>query len=128
MLALSAVVYLCPWSAVHGAGSTGKWTISAETPAVENADPAMKRALQMLRNARHELKSAPSPYGGHRTKAMEFTERAIKEIERGLATAKKDSESEPEKSQEFNIAFTHALLRRRLSTESYADMGGPAAP
>jgi hypothetical protein len=47
--------------------------------------PHMRRALEHLRAARAELQSAEHDKGGWRVRAIENTDRAIHETERGMA-------------------------------------------
>lgn len=46
--------------------------------------PHMNAALDHLRLARHELEVADADKGGHRAKAIDYTDRAIHETERGM--------------------------------------------
>ena len=46
--------------------------------------PHMTAALDHLRSARHELEVADADKGGHRAKAIDLTDRAIHEVERGM--------------------------------------------
>ena len=50
--------------------------------------PHMRRALEHLRAARAELESAEHNKGGWRIRAIENTNRAIAETERGMAVAR----------------------------------------
>lgn len=50
--------------------------------------PHMRRALEHLRAARAELQSAEHNKGGWRIRAIENTNRAIAETERGMAVAR----------------------------------------
>jgi hypothetical protein len=50
--------------------------------------PHMRRALENLRAARAELQRAEDNKGGWRIRALENTNRAIAETERGMATAR----------------------------------------
>jgi hypothetical protein len=50
--------------------------------------PHMERALEHLRAARAELQSAEHNKGGWRLRALENTDRAIRETERGMAVAR----------------------------------------
>ncbi|HTQ05276.1 MAG TPA: hypothetical protein VMI54_15540 [Polyangiaceae bacterium] len=56
---------------------------SAET------QPHMDAALKHLNDARAELAAAESDKGGHRVKALGFTDQAIKQVEAGIAFANK---------------------------------------
>jgi len=46
--------------------------------------PHMNIALDHLRSVRHELEVADADKGGHRAKAIDYTDRAIHEVERGM--------------------------------------------
>jgi hypothetical protein len=50
--------------------------------------PHMRRALEHLRAARAELQSAEHDKGGWRVRAIENTNRAIAETERGMAAGR----------------------------------------
>ena len=50
--------------------------------------PHMRRALEHLRAARAELQSAEHNKGGWRLRALENTDRAIAETERGIGFAR----------------------------------------
>ena len=47
--------------------------------------PHMQAALDLLKNARRELAAATSDKGGHRANAIKAVDRAIAEVERGIA-------------------------------------------
>ena len=53
--------------------------------AFADRQPAMRAALNNLRQARHLLEKAERDKGGHRDKALELTDQAIKEVETGIA-------------------------------------------
>ncbi len=53
------------------------------TPAMAD-QPKMEQALASLREARAFLKEANANKGGHRAKAVDFVEAAIKEVEAGI--------------------------------------------
>jgi hypothetical protein len=55
--------------------------------AFADRQPAMRAALNNLRQARHLLEKAQPDKGGHRDKALELTDQAIKEVETGIAFA-----------------------------------------
>jgi len=46
--------------------------------------PHMQAALRALRNARQQLDAAEADKGGHRVKAMQLVNDAIKEVEAGV--------------------------------------------
>ena len=62
--------------------------LSAFSTAARADQPHMKRALEHLRAARAELQSAEHNKGGWRLRAIENTNRAIAETERGMAVAR----------------------------------------
>jgi hypothetical protein len=63
--------------------------VSAFTMATARADqPHMRRALENLRAARAELQEAEHNKGGWRLRAIENTDRAIRETERGMAVGR----------------------------------------
>jgi hypothetical protein len=47
--------------------------------------PRMDAALVTLKTAREQLKNASSDKGGHRARAIELTEKAIEQVEKGIA-------------------------------------------
>lgn len=52
---------------------------------VSGAQPQMQEALDSLREARTHLKAATKDKGGHREKAIDLVNRAINEVEKGIA-------------------------------------------
>lgn len=52
-------------------------------PPMDN-HPQMKKALHELENAKMHLEKAASDFGGHRIKAIEHTNEAIREIREAL--------------------------------------------
>jgi hypothetical protein len=57
--------------------------------AISRADqPHMQAALAALRDARHELEVATPNKGGHRERAIELVEKAIGQVEEGIAYAR----------------------------------------
>lgn len=71
LLALSVFVI----SFVAGCASTGQ--------------PHMQSALDHLFSARSELQAASADKGGHRNRALELTDAAISEVQRGMDYARK---------------------------------------
>ena len=71
LLALSVFVI----SFVAGCASTGQ--------------PHMQSALDHLFSARNELQAASADKGGHRTRALELTDSAISEVQRGMDYARR---------------------------------------
>lgn len=61
---------------------------SAGVPGVASASvgdqPRMREALDLLRSARNHLNNATADKGGHRVKAMEYVDRAIDEVNKGI--------------------------------------------
>ena len=55
---------------------------------VQEKHPEMMAAKKHLEEAKSNLKKAAHEYNGHRVKAIEATEKAIKEIEEGIASEK----------------------------------------
>ena len=51
--------------------------------------PHMDDAKKALENAKKQLKEAAHDYNGHRAKALELVDQAIKEINEGLESEKK---------------------------------------
>jgi hypothetical protein len=62
--------------------------ISAFNMTARADQPHMRRALEHLRAARAELETAEHDKGGWRVRAIENTDRAIRETERGMAFAR----------------------------------------
>ena len=52
------------------------------------AQPHMQSALGHLKAARHELEIATPNKGGHRERALELTDKAIVQVEEGIAFAR----------------------------------------
>ena len=66
----------------------GLVAISAFSFTARADQPHMRRALEHLRAARAELETAEHDKGGWRVRAIENTNRAIAETERGMAFAR----------------------------------------
>jgi len=49
--------------------------------------PHMQNALAALQNARNELAAAESNKGGHRERALDLVDRAIDQVQQGIAFA-----------------------------------------
>ncbi len=58
---------------------------SAVRDAAADKQPHMQKALNALQNARDQLKVATHDKGGHRVKAIELTNAAIDEVQKGIA-------------------------------------------
>jgi len=57
-------------------------------PSVQAGQPHMQNALMHLRQARAALENAEHNKGGHRERAVELVEKAIAEVEAGMAVAR----------------------------------------
>ena len=62
-------------------GGLGVGVASAEP------QPRMESALRHLKEAREELRTASADKGGHREQALDFTVRAIRQVEEGIEFA-----------------------------------------
>jgi ABC-type glycerol-3-phosphate transport system substrate-binding protein len=49
-----------------------------------DAQPVMQKALGNLQEALKNLQNASEDKGGHRVKAIEFTQKAIEQVEKGM--------------------------------------------
>jgi hypothetical protein len=63
-------------------GAAGSWAAIHQ--------PHMIAALQALKTARAELEVAEHNKGGHRVKALEIVNRAIKQTERGIEAGERE--------------------------------------
>jgi hypothetical protein len=63
------------------------FTLANSQPRVASAEPQprLEAALRHLREAREELSRAIPNKGGHRERALEFTDQAIRQVEEGIA-------------------------------------------
>ena len=66
-----------------GAGHIG--SASATPSQIQEKQGHMKAARETLITAREQLKKATSDKGGHRVKAIELTNQAIEQVEKGIA-------------------------------------------
>jgi hypothetical protein len=66
-------------------------------PASAEPQPRMESALRHLREAREELQSASADKGGHREHALDFTTRAIRQVEEGIAFDNRRDDSRRER-------------------------------
>jgi hypothetical protein len=64
-----------------GACAAGSWAAVHQ--------PHMRAALRALRTAQEELRVATPNKGGHRAKALELVERAIRQTELGIAAGRR---------------------------------------
>ena len=70
----------------HPAGPTANENFSRSDALVVD-QPNMRSALEHLQNAKRNLQSATADKGGHRQNAIELINRAIDEVNRGIAAA-----------------------------------------
>ncbi|MGH8743642.1 MAG: hypothetical protein ACREUY_05110 [Burkholderiales bacterium] len=54
----------------------------------EEKHPNMHKALHSLEHAKADLEKAKHVFGGHRAKALELTDQAIREVKAGLEYAR----------------------------------------
>ena len=54
------------------------------------AQENMRDALEQLRRARQELQSASENKEGHRARAIDYVDKAIAEVQQGMAAANED--------------------------------------
>jgi hypothetical protein len=54
------------------------------------AQENMRDALEQLRRARQDLQSASENKEGHRTRAIEYVDKAIAEVQQGMAAANEE--------------------------------------
>lgn len=59
------------------------------SPVGHAAQPNMEKALASLRQAESYLKQASHNKGGHRAKALELVQRAIKQVKAGIKAGEK---------------------------------------
>jgi hypothetical protein len=69
--------------------------------------PHMHRALHELREARTELKEASHDFGGHRVKALEAVNAAIKEIDAGLKAVGDNIKGAGKPAADIYKKYTH---------------------
>ena len=94
------VLALCGLATVLGLGAT--FGVSAQPPASPSAPPAgrmgrmgrekhpeLRAALRALQNAKSRLQKSDRDFDGHRAKAAEHTEEAIREVELAIASDKR---------------------------------------
>jgi hypothetical protein len=75
---ISTFVLAAALACVVGGGFIG------EAAAEKEAQPHMRAALVNLKQARNQLEKATHDKGGHRVKALELTNSAITEVEKGI--------------------------------------------
>jgi len=67
-----------------GAGLLALALSGLELPASAQPERRMERALRLLQDAREELREVRGDKGGHREQALDFTVRAIRQVEEGI--------------------------------------------
>jgi len=67
-------------------------TLSGLEPRVASAEPErrLETALRFLQNAREELRDVRGDKGGHREQALDFTVRAIRQVEEAINSERRD--------------------------------------
>ena len=65
----------------------------------EEKQPHMQEALTHLREAKKSLQAAEANKGGHREKAMELVDQAIKQVEDGIQYANQHEEKKEKKQK-----------------------------
>lgn len=82
---------LASTATVAGVGLISASATAQEAMSGENgkkrieAQPHMQQALKHLRAAQEQLKFATKDKGGHRVRALALTDKAMAEVERGIA-------------------------------------------
>ena len=75
-----------------------------------DTQPHMQAALVTLRTAREQLRNATSDKGGHRAQAIDLTDKAIAQVEKGIAYDnehkgdKKDADSPRDEADALDAA------------------------
>ena len=110
------------------------FTTGAVEAAAAPKHPAIHHALHELREARTELKEAAHDFGGHREKALEAVEAAIKQLDKALEATGDNVKGSKEKDGDRYKKYTshphihHAVheLRRAHAElkEAKHDFGG----
>jgi len=71
-------------------GSTPPAARKMHKPGGKKEYPEMRRALHALENAKQDLEKAAHQFGGHRAKALELTDQAIREVKEGMESREDD--------------------------------------
>lgn len=105
--------------------------ISNNTPSVRPLEehwkhPEMHRAMESLREARDELKSADDGLKGHRDKAVEEVNHAMRQIEEGLKE-QRDEASLPAELPRVQTLSKHPHIDRGMEALQKARSGLKAA-
>lgn len=112
------------------------------TPAPKTDDQMMHRAHRNLLQARHDLQSAEHDFAGHRVKARQLTEDALKEVDAGLgldpandkltdqqvAEAEKNYPKNKDASAKEKTAEAHRIMRSALTELTAAKANLTNAP
>lgn len=73
-----------PWKLTSFALAAAFAASTLVTGATADPQPAMRGALDNLRDAKRALQSATHDKGGHRAKALEYTNAAIDQVQAGI--------------------------------------------
>jgi len=73
-----------------GALVIGAFCFGKVSDSMQDKHPHMSAAKNKLQDAKDQLQKAAHTYEGHRVKAIEYIESALKEINEGLASNKKE--------------------------------------
>jgi len=74
-------------------------TVNSESPIGKEASehPRIAKAIDALEDAIHYMREAPHNFGGHKAKAIEDSERAVKQLKLALAYRAKQDKPHPPK-------------------------------
>lgn len=65
-------------------GAGAGYSLRAQTPPVGGKHPEIRKAMRALNNAQTFLTKAEHDFAGHREKALDLTQQAIKQCEAAL--------------------------------------------
>ncbi|HLK57265.1 MAG TPA: hypothetical protein VKU00_11905 [Chthonomonadaceae bacterium] len=89
MLSLGALIAVIGSATAYGVLAQGTPPPTPPpTGSKHEAHPEMTKARKQLQNAKATLQKAAKDYSGHRVKAMDLIDQAIKEIDAGIASDK----------------------------------------
>lgn len=74
-------------------------TVNSESPTAQEASehPRIAKAIGALEDAIHYMREAPHDFGGHKAKAIETSERAVRQLKLALAYRAKQDKLHPPK-------------------------------
>jgi len=84
MRPLATVALLFVVNAFASVTYAGGGDMPLEHPEHQERHPEMRHALHALEKAKEALQHAAHDFGGHRAKALELTDQAIREVKEGL--------------------------------------------